>query len=111
VALAPFGAGNPRPVFSAEAAEIVDGPRRLKERHYKMALRHGGRVMRAIAWRGAERHPFLEAHRAPVDVAYSLEQNEFNGETYLELTLADIRPAAGEGDHDRSSAIVGRQPA
>ncbi len=27
-------------------------------------------------------------------MAYSLEQNEFNGETYLELTVADIRPAA-----------------
>jgi hypothetical protein len=49
--------------------------------------------MRAISWRGAERHPFLEAHRAPVDVAFSLEQNQFNGETYLELTVCDIRPA------------------
>ena len=93
MALAPFGAGNPRPVFSATAAEIVDGPRRLKERHFKMALRHGGRVMRAIAWRGVERHPFLDGCRAPVDLAYSLDQNEFNGETYLELTLADIRAA------------------
>ena len=92
-ALAPFGAGNPRPVFSARGVEIVDGPRRLKERHFKMALRHGGRVMRAIAWRGAERHAFLDGHHEAVDVAYSLEQNAFNGETYLELTVADIRPA------------------
>ncbi len=58
-----------------------------------MALRHDGRVLRAIAWRGAERHAFLEEHRALVDVAYSLEQNEFNGETYLELTVADVRPS------------------
>jgi hypothetical protein len=28
-----------------------------------------------------------------VDVAFSLEQNQFNGETYLELTVCDIRPA------------------
>jgi len=94
VALAPFGAGNPRPVFCASRVEIADGPRRLKDRHFKMALRQDGRVMRAVAWRGVERHAFLETHRAPVDVAYSLEQNEFNGETYLELTVADIRPAA-----------------
>jgi single-stranded-DNA-specific exonuclease len=93
VALAPFGIGNPRPVFSASGVEIADGPRRLKERHLKMALRQGGRVMRAIAWRGVERHAFLEGHRDSVDVAYSLSQNEFNGETYLELTVADIRPA------------------
>jgi single-stranded-DNA-specific exonuclease len=93
VGLAPFGAGNPKPVFAATSVEIVDGPRRLKDRHYKMALRQDGRVLRAIAWRGAERHAFLEEHRALVDVAYSLEQNEFNGETYLELTVADVRPA------------------
>jgi single-stranded-DNA-specific exonuclease len=92
-ALAPFGPANPRPVFCAHGVDIVDGPRRLKDRHLKMALRHQGRVMRAISWRGAERHPFLESHRAPVDVAFSLDQNQFNGETYLELTVCDIRPA------------------
>src|SRR5690606_19817976 len=36
VALAPFGAGNPKPVFAARGIEIVDGPRRLKDRHFKM---------------------------------------------------------------------------
>src|SRR5207249_11783063 len=34
--LAPFGAGNPRPVFAARRVEIIDGPRKLKERHLKM---------------------------------------------------------------------------
>ena len=92
--LAPFGPGNPRPVFCASGVEIVDGPRRLKERHYKMALRQEGRVLRAISWRGADRHSFLESHRAQVDVAFSLDRNEFNGETYLELSLCDIRPCA-----------------
>jgi single-stranded-DNA-specific exonuclease len=33
MALAPFGAGNPRPVFAARGVEIIDGPRKLKERH------------------------------------------------------------------------------
>ncbi len=93
-ALAPFGPANPRPVFSATRVDVVDGPRRIKDRHFKMALRHDGRVMRAIAWRGADRHAFLETHKAPIDVAFSLEQNQWNGETYLELTVADLRPAA-----------------
>jgi single-stranded-DNA-specific exonuclease len=89
--LAPFGAGNPRPVFSARRVEIVDGPRKLKERHLKMALKQDGRVFRAVAWRAAERHGYLDEHKAAVDVAFSLEQNQYNGETYVELTLADIR--------------------
>jgi single-stranded-DNA-specific exonuclease len=94
MSLAPFGAGNPKPIFAAHGVEIVDGPRRLKERHLKMALKQDGRVLRAIAWRGVERFAFLEGRQDRVDVAYSLEQNEFNGETYLELVVADVRPAA-----------------
>src|SRR5262245_13418778 len=93
-ALAPFGAGNPRPVFAARGVEIIDGPRKLKERHLKMALKQDGRIFRAIAWRAAERHDYLAEHKAALDVAFSLEQNEFNGEMFVELTLADARAAA-----------------
>ena len=89
--LAPFGAGNPRPVFAARHVEIVDGPRKLKERHLKMALKQDGRIFRAVAWRAAERHDYLTEHRAALDVAFSLEQNQYNGNTYLELTLADLK--------------------
>ncbi len=89
--LAPFGAGNPRPVFAARRVEIVDGPRKLKERHLKMALKQDGRIFRAVAWRAAERHDYLAEHKAAIDVAFSLEQNQYNGETYVELTLADLK--------------------
>jgi single-stranded-DNA-specific exonuclease len=89
--LAPFGAGNPRPVFAARGVEIIDGPRKLKERHLKMALRQDGRIFRAVAWRAAERHEYLTEHKAALDVAFSLEQNQYNGETYVELTLADLK--------------------
>jgi single-stranded-DNA-specific exonuclease len=91
--LAPFGAGNPRPVFATRRVEIIDGPRKLKDRHLKMALRQDGRIFRAIAWRSAEKHDYLNEHRAAIDVAFSLDQNQYNGETYVELTLADLRKA------------------
>jgi single-stranded-DNA-specific exonuclease len=89
--LAPFGAGNPRPVFAARRVEIIDGPRILKERHLKMALKQDGRIFRAIAWRAAERAEYLTEHKAAIDVAFSLDQNQYNGETYVELTLADLK--------------------
>jgi single-stranded-DNA-specific exonuclease len=92
-ALAPFGAGNPRPVFAARGVEIIDGPRKLKERHLKMALKQDGRIFRAVAWRAAERHDYLTEHKAALDVAFSLEQNQYNGETFVELTLADLKSA------------------
>ena len=94
--LAPFGAGNPRPVFAARRVEIIDGPRMLKERHLKMALKQDGRIFRAIAWRAAERHDYLTEHKAALDVAFSLDQNQYNGETFVELTLADVRRSQAE---------------
>jgi single-stranded-DNA-specific exonuclease len=92
--LAPFGAGNPRPLFAAAGVEIIDGPRALKERHLKMTLRQDGRTFRAVAWRAIERQAFLQEHRARLDFAFSLDQSMYNGDTYLELTVADARTPA-----------------
>lgn len=89
--LAPFGPGNRCPVFRASRVEVVDGPRRIKDRHLKMAFRQGGRTMRGIAWRAAEREAFIVEHRTAVDVAFSLEQDTWNGERYLQLSVADFK--------------------
>jgi single-stranded-DNA-specific exonuclease len=91
--LEPFGLGNPRPVFWTGPVEIVDGPRRLKERHLKMAVRQGGRIFRAVAWRAVEREAFLVEHKSGLDLAFSLTENTFNGETRVELTMCDARQA------------------
>ncbi len=90
-ALGPFGMGNPRPVFYASPVEIVDGPRPIKERHLSMTFNQDGRRFRAIAWRAAEQAEFLDRHRAGVNLAFSLDRNEYQGETYLELSVADIK--------------------
>jgi single-stranded-DNA-specific exonuclease len=90
-AMGPFGLANPRPVFHAGPVEIVEGPRAIKERHLKMTFNQDGRRFRAIAWRAAERAEFLEKNRAAVDLAFSLDRNEYQGETYLELNVADIK--------------------
>ena len=89
--LAPFGAGNPCPIFRASNVEVVDGPRRIKDRHLKMAFRQNGRVMRGMAWRASEREDFVSEHRAGLDLAFSLEQDTWNGEQYVQLSVADFR--------------------
>jgi single-stranded-DNA-specific exonuclease len=89
--LAPFGAGNPCPIFRTSRVEIVDGPRRVKDRHLKMAFKQDGRVMRGIAWRASERESFVTEHRAAIDLAFSLEQDFWNGERYLQLSIADFK--------------------
>jgi single-stranded-DNA-specific exonuclease len=89
--LAPFGAGNPSPLFSASRVEVVDGPRRIKDRHLKMAFRQDGKVLRGMAWRAVERQEFVTEHRGAIDVAYSLTQDTWNGEKYLQLSIADFK--------------------
>ncbi|MDQ3213404.1 MAG: single-stranded-DNA-specific exonuclease RecJ [Acidobacteriota bacterium] len=89
--MGPFGMSNPRPVFHASGVEIVDGPRTLKERHLKMTFSQDGRRFRAIAWRAAEHADLLTRNRGNVNLAFSLEKNEFKGETYLELNVADFK--------------------
>ncbi len=89
--LAPFGNANPRPLFVTRAAEVTDGPRRLKERHLSLGLRHDGIVLRGLFWRAAEREQAIAASKSSLDLAYSVEQNSFNGRTSLELTLADVK--------------------
>jgi RecJ OB domain len=56
-----------------------------------MSLKQEGRIFRAVAWRAAERHDYLTEHKAALDVAFSLEQNHYNGNSYVELTLADLK--------------------
>jgi single-stranded-DNA-specific exonuclease len=89
--LAPFGAGNPCPIFRTSRVEIVDGPRLLKDRHLKMAFKQDGRIMRGIAWRASERETFVTEHRAAIDLAFSLENDVYNGERYLQLSISDFR--------------------
>jgi len=91
-ALEPFGLGNPRPVFHASPVEIVDGPKVLKERHVRMAFRQDGRVFRGIAWRAAERATFFDEHRAGLALAFSLDRDEYQGETYVQISVADVKP-------------------
>jgi single-stranded-DNA-specific exonuclease len=89
--LAPFGIGNPRPLFEANRVEVVDGPRRLKEKHLKMALKQNGRIFRAIAWRAVEREHFITENRTSLDLAFSLEHNTYQGNEFLELAVSDFR--------------------
>ena len=90
-ALAPFGPGNPRPKFHTNGVAIVDGPRVLKERHLKMSVKQNGRVLRAIQWNAAEREPQLTAKKDGVEIAYTIEENEYQGTKYVELRLEDFR--------------------
>jgi single-stranded-DNA-specific exonuclease len=89
--LRPFGAGNPAPVFSSRGLEIK-GKRALGAdgEHLKLVLYDGRQTWDAIAFRQGAWHDYLPAR---ADVAYTLEVNEWNGRSRLQLNVKDIKPA------------------
>jgi single-stranded-DNA-specific exonuclease len=89
--LGPFGAANPKPVFRASPVDLAAVPRVLKERHLSLVFRQGNRSFRAIAWRAAERGDYLTTNRFGLELAYSLDESEYQGERVTELTVADVR--------------------
>jgi single-stranded-DNA-specific exonuclease len=89
--LGPFGASNPKPVFRTSPVDLMDAPRRLKDRHLALLFRQDGRSLRGIAWRAVDREEYLTTHRHGLELAYSLDQGEYQGERTTELTVADVR--------------------
>ncbi len=91
--LRPFGAGNPAPVFSSRGLEIK-GKRVLgaNGEHLKLVLHDGRQTWDAIAFRQGAWHDYLPGR---ADVAYTLEVNEWNGRSQLQLNVKDIKPTEG----------------
>jgi single-stranded-DNA-specific exonuclease len=85
--LAPFGMGNPEPIFLLEGARVKD-LKILKEHHLKLRLEAGGEKLEAIGFNMAEGRDIPEM----VAVAFSLQINEWNGRKSVQLRLRDFKP-------------------
>jgi len=93
--LAPFGFGNPPPRFLISAAEVAAPPAVFKERHLRVCLRQGERLLSLKAWGFAERASEL-APGARVDAAVAFEPDSFSaqrGGPGWSAVLEDVRPA------------------
>ena len=84
----PFGQDNPEPVWAVCGVNAVDS-RILKEKHLKLTLSDGKTRCEAIGFNLAEKLP-----AGPIDVAFTLQENVWNGRTTVQLNIRDIRPAA-----------------
>jgi single-stranded-DNA-specific exonuclease len=91
--LGPHGLGNPAPVFIARGVDAGGMMRVVGDGHAKMRLRQGAAVMDAIGFRLAQRVSALDLAR-PIDVAYHLHEDTWNGHARLQLRLLDVQPAA-----------------
>jgi single-stranded-DNA-specific exonuclease len=88
--LAPFGIGNPVPVFASNKVEVVAGPWLLKEHHLKMQLGRPGSRLDAIWWKNGGIADTITRGNA-LDVAYTVDRDFYQGEEKLLLTIRDLR--------------------
>jgi single-stranded-DNA-specific exonuclease len=89
--LEPHGAGNPRPVFIARNLCILSEPRLIGQRHLKLSVAGPDRrPLETIWWGGAEQTSRV---KNGIDMAYTIEKSKWNGETFLQLSVQDVRPA------------------
>jgi single-stranded-DNA-specific exonuclease len=93
--LAPFGAGNRRPLLMAAGVELAQPTRRVGggERHLSFVIRQNRSTARAVAFGMAERADEL-VPGLRYDVAFSPQLNTFRGFTRVDLHIKDFRPCA-----------------
>jgi single-stranded-DNA-specific exonuclease len=89
--LDPCGTGNASPVFGVRGVRFA-GRSRVGQGHLKGTLDDGKYRLPVIGFQWADRVPWLSD--GPVDAAFRLEINEWNGQLSLQARLCALGPAA-----------------
>jgi len=92
-ALAPYGMGNRRPLFTTRSARVVS-TRLVGGSHLQLTLEKEGVSHRCIAFGMGEREPETGAL---LDVAFRPEWNEWRGNRTIQLHVRDFKPASSSG--------------
>jgi single-stranded-DNA-specific exonuclease len=86
----PFGPENMKPVFMVKHVFDSGYSRIVKEQHIKFSLRQDNILFNGIGFGMSKKFPLLQMNQ-PVDVVFTLEENEWNGEKHLQLKVIDFR--------------------
>jgi single-stranded-DNA-specific exonuclease len=88
---APFGPENPQPIFASEAV-FSDGTAKIVgENHLLMKVQQeDSQSFTAIAF-GSAAHLNRMAKGLPFNMAYTIEENTFRGQTEIKLIIKDIK--------------------
>ena len=94
--LGPFGRANPEPVLITRGVRL-ESTRAVKGGHLKFRISHNGAGLNGIGFGMAESIPAGSLAAGPVDVAFNLIENTYQGHTTVEAKALDMRPAQAHG--------------
>lgn len=86
----PFGPENVQPVFIARNVTDTGYSRILKEQHIRFSLQQDNIIFTGIGFNMAHKFPLLNL-KQPVDIVFTLDENEWNGNKHLQLKMIDFR--------------------
>ncbi|MEW6686898.1 MAG: single-stranded-DNA-specific exonuclease RecJ [Candidatus Edwardsbacteria bacterium] len=88
---APFGSGNRHPVLLARNLEVLGTPYIVGNNHLKFKVKKGKKTLDTIGFRLGELLDELEAGERYLDLAFVLEENEWQGLKKLQLRVKDMK--------------------
>lgn len=88
--LAPFGLGNPMPVFTAHDAYLEGACKLGGGDHVKFLARQPDKALETVAFNVADVEGVI-GHFGPADIAFQLSSRTWQGRTSLQAKLVDLR--------------------
>jgi single-stranded-DNA-specific exonuclease len=88
----PFGPENQVPVFIARNVADTGYSKVLKDQHIKFSLLQGNIIFTGIGFNMAAKFHLLNLKK-PLDIVFTLDENEWNGNKHLQLKVIDFRLA------------------
>ncbi len=87
----PFGPENMRPVFIARKVKNTGFSKMVKEQHIRFVLRQNNNTLNGIGFNLKHLFPLVESNDW-LDVVFNLDENEYNGQLFLQMRVLDVRP-------------------
>jgi single-stranded-DNA-specific exonuclease len=89
----PFGPENMKPVFLVKNVVNNGNSRLIKEQHIKFELKQNNDYISGIGFNMVDRFDLLLQNK-PIDLVFTLEENEWNGKVSLQLMVLDFKLSA-----------------
>lgn len=86
----PYGPENLRPVFITRKVMSTVWSKVVKGNHIRFVVKNENTTLTGIGFNLAEKFNLLQLNQ-PIDLVYTIDENEWNGETSLQLKVIDFR--------------------
>ncbi len=88
----PFGPDNMRPVFIASHVTDTGFSKIVKDFHIKFSVKQNNITLNGIGFNMADKFHLLQG-KVPFDIIFTLDENDFQGNTSLQIKVIDLLSA------------------